>query len=69
LDPTIGGGGSRRRRPSEARRIARACSRVRRVGATTTTWFEFATTLGTALTLVGGLAAIVLLVTVRLIDS
>jgi hypothetical protein len=35
----------------------------------TMTWFEFAITLGTALTLVGGLAAIVLLVTVRLIDS
>ena len=33
------------------------------------TWWEFATTLGTALTLVAGLAALVLLLAIRLIDS
>jgi hypothetical protein len=33
------------------------------------TWWEFATTLAAALTLVAGLAALVLLLAIRLIDS
>jgi hypothetical protein len=33
------------------------------------TWLEFATTLGTALALVAGLAALMLLLTIHLIDS
>lgn len=33
------------------------------------TWFEFVTTLGTALVLVAGLAALMLLLAIRLIDS
>lgn len=33
------------------------------------TWWEFATTLGTTLTLVAALAALVLLLAIRLIDS
>lgn len=32
------------------------------------TWWEFATTLGTVLTLVAGLAALVLVLAIRLLD-